>query len=981
MGNPSWNDVQKVLDDPNVSEDKKADLMHAYVSATPPWDIPDGADAYKERYDTSSFWNWGDHAGRGDNLQDRLDEAKAESDTKGYNSREQTKAVDEGQKTLDGKQPPTASGSGTKLSDELFDAGKAGLKVFEKFLPIWNNRPGDCLGNTSNLDFANHIQKPYDEQRGINFHKLLMEADEFSTAKSKIDEMKSDVDAKLKTLYGEWEGKAATKSYEHYTDQIVPKITELGDGLNGAADLTRTAVSGVYQLCKGKADEVLEMYRERIAKADTYMAEKVVSFARGEGEFSKDRVREIAGWVDSVVEGSNIAERLNDDDCKLNDENKEYAINQCKRWIQQSFNVEFWGLYEQFKSCCSDTKTSVDAKWETLASYMAEFENPFPAPADDKGGDKEGNGNGNGNGNGSGNGTGGGGGSGTGGGGSGSGGGGGGTPPPVPEIPKPENPLDKDGDGKPDDVKIPGDTDGDGKPDDLDGDGKPDDLDGDGKPDDQDGDGKPDGVKGEEEPETVTIKSGDNEIKITEPDENGHVQITVDTPTTEPKTYDVDFSNNPDALKALTGQNGGAALATALAGATSATPGTPGAAPAAPTTPGAAISGGGGAEGAIPIEAGADGKALIEADGLSITAEVDPLTGEINLTVDNGDGTPEEYGVEFGEDKADEGTPSIPGMDDAVPLPAEADPLTLDDSVTTMPAQADPLIGQPENAFGAAEPRPDQGFAPGFAEPAIADQGFAPGFTEPAIADQGFAPGFTEPAIADPGFAPGVTEPAGANAPGGAGFAPGVAEPAFTTMPAPDSGGFAPGFTEPSQAQPQFQSQPFQPQQFESPQFQPASAQFTGQFDQGFAAAASTDSGGTTTTSGASVFGGGSGGFNGADSVLGGSPSGSDSTWSSPSNTADQGLAADTNASTAGQAGSASLPSMQDAHGQSAAASPTGGMMGGGMPPMGGGMAGGGQQQGGDTERSPGQWRTTGSLFDDDVNLSRVQGVLGEEGR
>ena len=142
---------------------------------------------------------------------------------------------------------------------------------------------------------------------------------------------------------------------------------------------------------------------------------------------------------------------------------------------------------------------------------------------------------------------------------------------------------------------------------------------------------------------------------------------------------------------------------------------------------------------------------------------------------------------------------------------------------------------------------------------------------------------------------------------------------------------------------------------------------------------------GTTSTSGASVLGGGSG-FNGADSVLGGgsSASGSDHTWNSPpANAADQGLASDTNASQAGQAGSATLPSMQEsqAAGQPGGSAVGGGMMGGGM--MGGGMPGGGQQGGGgDSERnSPGQWRTTGSLFDDDASLSRVQGVLGEEGR
>lgn len=134
---------------------------------------------------------------------------------------------------------------------------------------------------------------------------------------------------------------------------------------------------------------------------------------------------------------------------------------------------------------------------------------------------------------------------------------------------------------------------------------------------------------------------------------------------------------------------------------------------------------------------------------------------------------------------------------------------------------------------------------------------------------------------------------------------------------------------------------------------------------------------GTTSTSGASMLGGPSG-FDSADSMLGGSPSGAESPWSSPSaNAADHGLA-DTNASQAAQPGSATLPSMQEG---TSAGQPGGGMAGG----MAGGMmgappAGGGQQGGGDSERSPSQWRTTGSLFDDDLSLSRVQGVLGEEG-
>lgn len=879
MGAPEWGEVKAVLDDPNISEDKKRAVMEAYGAHN--FSLNDEQEKYADRYDVSEGWDYVPIGSTADPLRDAVNEAKAEGESKSYNSREQTKAVNEGQTKLDGMQAPTASGSGVKHSDELFDAGKAGLKVFEKFIPIWNNRPGDSVGNTHSLDYGKDIETPYNEQRGINFHKFLMEADEFSSAKGTVEEMKKSADGQLNSLYGQWEGKAATASHDHYSNKIAPKITEMADGLGGAADLTRTAVSGVFTLCKSKADEVLGMYREQVGQADTFMAEKVVSLARGEGDFSKDRVREVAGWVDSKT-GSNLADRIEDDDFCLNDQNKTFAIDQCKKWIRDSFNKEFWGIYEQFKKCNESTKTAVDGKWDVLSAYMADFENPFPAPAstEQPGDGKDKNGGGT---------PPGGGGTPPGGGGTPPGGGGtppggGGTPPNV-EMPKPENPLDKDGDGKPDDLKVPGDTDGDGKPDDL------------------DGDGKPDGLKGEEEaPETVTIKSGDNEIKITEPDSRGHVQITVDTPTSEPKTYDVDFSNNPDAAKALMGQNGAAALAGALSGATAASTGSAGT-PISATAPAGGPTAGG-ADGAIPIEAGADGKALIELDGLAITAEVDPLTGEISLSVDNGDGSPEQYGVEFGEDE-----PADSGLeDDGLKLPESDFQQAVPPDVTTLPAEG-------------------------------------VGMTEPG--------GFIDPSEM-------VTLPAEG----------GVAEPAFATMPAEGGAVGAPaqGFTEPG----------FAPAGVEQPVFtQPAPA---GTFDAGFAQPVSADSGGTTTAQGASIFGGSSGGgFDGADSVLGGGSSSSDSAWGNSSSNGDQqqGLA-DTNASQAGQAGSATLPSMQDGagHSQTSGSPMGGGMMGG--APMGGGQQGGGNS--GDSERGASQWRTTGSLFDDDAALSRLQGVLGEDG-
>jgi hypothetical protein len=444
----------------------------------------------------------------------------------------------------------------------------------------------------------------------------------------------------------------------------------------------------------------------------------------------------------------------------------------------------------------------------------------------------------------------------------------------------PENPLDKNHDGKPD---VPGDP---------------------------DGDGKPDNVKAEQGPETVTLHHGDNEIKVAEPDDKAHVKITVDTPTGEPKTFDVDFSKNPEAADALLGHHDGAAVpgqpgGVLGQGGTPTTPGMP-ATPGAPSTPSAPVAPGGQGA-ATPVEVGPDGKAHFQADGLAFTAEVDPKTGEINLTVDNGNGsTPEKYGVDFGDESDEAGA-----NDGGLGLPK--DWLTADGGqVHTMPAHD---IGTTQAAG---------------AEPAFS--------TMPAEA----APVQDEPTFS---AAPAEGDPQQTG-------------PAYTTMPA------------------EAPQTPFHDQ-----------AAVDGGHGEAFAHPAVPDTSGSTVTSGASMFGGGSGGFNGADSVLGGSPSSSsgfntaDSAWSNAS-PGDHGHAlADTNASQTGDAGSATLPSMQDGQGQGqpATGAPAGGMMGGGM--MGGGTAGGGHggSGGGDQERGPSQWRQTGSLFDDDASLSRVQGVLGDD--
>lgn len=950
MATPSWEEVKKIVDDPSVPHDQKKALLESYYVADAEGNLLGGThndelEEYLDDYDIS----WGDGHGQAwanampwnDSSEEKLnsayDQAKKSYDDGQRQNKEHADKTQAGKDTLAAsEQRASDGGAGVANSNQLLDAGVPGLKYFENFLPAYE-KAKSIIGVGTKVDTSvDNMRKRYDEQRDIDFHKIDIDIVELRQVATDTRNRQADAEKSMGKVWANWTGAAADNSRRFVTD-FSKKAGTHADAIDHIAEVTRAACHTVSGLVNAKARTILEGVQSPydIAGVSPQQVEQIVQGATSDDEAL---LRRVAGFVNFTI----------DDEACDDDVWKEEVRKKSREWLQGPFHNDVNGKWELFDNICKTTKESVDKAWEELGKQIDAFNTkPFePAkqePPADKPGDKPGTGGGDKPGGGGGTPGGGGG---TPGGGGGTPGGGGGTPGGgggTPEIPKVENPLDKDGDGKPD---VPGDLDGDGKPD-----------------TDLDGGGKPDGLKSDEEaPETVTIKSGDNEIRITEPDADGQVLITVDTPTSEPKSYQVDFSANPDAAKALMGQNGGAALAGALAGATPVS---------GPATPGGTqvTAGGAGTPGDVtPVQAGADGKALIELDGLAITAEVDPLTGEINLTVDDGDGSPEQYGVEFGEDEpggsrpedlpGDLGRPEPAGVETLIgTAPAGAEGAAVGGGAVAgqadfgpMPTEAGSPAGGGASGFGGSS---EFGTMPAAAGP-VGEPLIGRGPAEGGPAFGGGGQGFTEPVPAQPGFTP----------PGQQGFTPPPAAPGFTA-PAAVPG----GFTEPVHTQPA-----------PGPSFDQNFGQGGGQHvSQGFAPVAA-DTSGTTSTSGASIFGGGSGGFNGADSVLGGASATQDNPWSSPP-ASDQGLA-DTNASHAAQPGSATLPTMQDGGAGQPSGSPAGGgMMGGGM--MGGGMAGGGQQ-GGDTERSSssGQWRTTGSLFDDDdLSMQRLGGLLGEDRR
>ncbi|GAA3841796.1 hypothetical protein GCM10022243_05260 [Saccharothrix violaceirubra] len=931
------NEIKQLLDDPNVTPETKKQLVRALAgSGGSEEDVRRYAEANGvEVPDDPGFWQ---HAG-GVLLAPVTGGASV-----AYNVNEE---MEHGAWTMEGGEADSLVnkakeerelGSTQKVlnetgdvptSDVLLDAGAPGLRFFEKFIPIYAEAAPVIGHNGQAPQLTEYIYRNYDEVSEIDFAKFREDAEKINKAAADLDNHENGLGTAWNAL-GAWEGDAANAA-NGYNGKFLNTAGTFIQNTKGAPGTITTAVGTMQQQVKEFAQHVHDMYSEQCGGLTVDQAKEAIRQAKGD-VFENDGgildwLAGVPGWLTGTVIGAICGGPLgilvgmgwSDWITDVRDRIIEDAKNKLRGLCQ-----EFDGKKQAFDGYCQAVQTGVQGTYDTMFGQLDGqlTDKPFgqvgdpPSFTGEQGGrdkvDQPG-------------GT-----SGTPGGTSGTPGGGGtppgggGTPPGgggTPEVPKIENPLDKDGDGKPD---VPGDTDGDGKPDDLDGDGKPDDPNA----------GKPDGLKGEEEPETVKIRSGENEITVTEPDENGHVKITVDTPTSEPKTYDVDFGKNPDALNALLGQNGAAPL-------TGTVPGGAAAGGTAPTPAGGPASAG---DGSVPVQAGADGKALIELEGLSITAEVDPLTGEINLTVDDGDGTPEEYGVGFGADKADE-KPGVPGDVTTLPAPDEGfRALPVDEGFHALPVD-----GPVDGGVGPSGATQEGSASGGFGSPDGVTQGSA-------VAD----------GVVQGGPAPAEGATQGSAVSGGVGTpAQGSAVPPAWGVPVADVSAPVHGdqgaWTAPTGDRPAHGDHSFGgPAHAGVPGSGWAAPSFDGASNEG-----------VTTASGASILGG-NGGFDVADSVLGGS--GTDTPWSGSAGDADL---ADTNASQAGEAGSATLPSMQDGPHQTTGTA-GGGMMGGGM--MGGGMAGGGQQQNGESERSPSQWRTSGSLFDDDMNLSRVQGVLGDEG-
>src|ERR1044072_3121775 len=372
----SWDEVQPLLDDPFVDADTKEHLLAAYIKENvegyPFIDEDDLPNDVREYYDKYPIRGGDFDQG---SLDDIYDDAHAESEERGYSAGLTQDEIDANQTTLDGQQAPQMGNRGdVEKSDDIFELARPALKVFESFIPVNDKVPGDTLGRYGKFTME-EITERFEEQLGISFKKFLDDADRLRTAHLKLNELNGSTQAELNNLYKSWAGAAGDASYQQYSEKSVPPATDLLDYLSESPTTIETLVQNVFTECKAKADTIIGLYQPTMGSATPDTAMKVVELANDAGD--RDKILEVAAWVDSVC-GSNIENTIRDDDCGLNDENKEYVQRECKKWIRDSFNQDLHDyVYATFKQTCEDTVEAVDSYYEQLNEYLGEYENEF----------------------------------------------------------------------------------------------------------------------------------------------------------------------------------------------------------------------------------------------------------------------------------------------------------------------------------------------------------------------------------------------------------------------------------------------------------------------------------------------------------------------------------------------------------------------------------------------------------------------------
>ncbi|MGH3504311.1 MAG: hypothetical protein ACRDQA_25945, partial [Nocardioidaceae bacterium] len=630
---PSWEQVKKLLDDPNVPDAQKAVLAKAFEAYDDDWAIfgtEDRVEPYLDKYG-GGYWDTAGKQivdpftskGTDGYLKDAYNSAKKSSGKSDAADKKHNSDIKTGRQDLENAERKAGDGGvGVSTSDKLLDAGKPGLRFYKNFLPLYDDLPGTVKTNPpkgiSHGNTLKQVETRYNEHRGIDFKKFENDASELIKSVGTERDQHTNMSNTLGNLWHHWTGQASDSSQQAFGDlaKDVQKVTKT---LEDVGNVSKTSMHSIAAAVRKKATWVLNHDKNSDLYQGKYSPEQIkVVIKCASGKASDEELKQAAGYV-----GVNV------DDGSCDDDNYKQKVPVESIKFLNGFARCVDGKLKGFIDTCDNCKGTVNDAFKALTKQLAKVEgNPFKESNDsghheghdnnrgDKSGSRPGN---------------------NGGGGHSSGGtsGGGDTGGQGQQN------------GKPPETTDVGDKGGD-QPDTTD----PSQIGTD--PSQQGGNPNmptPGGPNQQGQPETVTVQNGDGKIQMSSPDGQGHMTVTVDDGSGKPKTYDVDFGQG-------TGSSDTTPPGTVPQGDSPGTgqPGTGG--PGSPSIPVSGADGQGTAgapdqqgpdgQAAQEVHAGPDGKAVIHDGDETITlqrSEDDP--SQVKMTVDDGSGEPTSYTVDY----------------------------------------------------------------------------------------------------------------------------------------------------------------------------------------------------------------------------------------------------------------------------------------------------------------------------------------------
>lgn len=632
---PTIDDIREIVNSPHLSDDVKRQVAKDYFDHVEEEDeeelyrlgfdsedhMNDTHDWYSDKFD---FGDLDQAFASGDDIFGEYEDAKKQHDAgvvaaqKTQEKAAEAKRTDATEQLADLRKKRSETEPGVTNSNDILDKGVEGaVHGLERFCPAYNRALGIAGTDLGPVSYERDVLQRYDEQRNIPFNVFRAQAEEIDKLREDLVESLSSQSNRLATVFSHWQGAAADSAQTMWRQVEKLSNSEVKESLSESSEAILRACSAVAAACQRKAEWSLKYAIPNWCGLQPYEIDMAIRIARS-GRDATDA--EIKHFMQHLPPEDQAL--INDDKGDLEDETKDAAEKMAQGWLQQ-FTSSFAKFVSDFHVMCDNEKNATDEAWGNLTRFLLGLpDDPYAAvaaggaaAAAPASGPLAGAGGASGSAGGGpsfGGGSAGGGSAGIGGGPSGALGGapGGSATQTMPSMPKPDmGPGDAMGQDAVNPIT--------GKAMEIDpATENPYPI------NPETGEAIKDAAP---DVDTVTVRKGESEIALTEPNRDGEMSVRIDNGTGAATEYKLDFG----AGGTLVGEHAASGF-----GPTGAANGVPGGA--------AAMAGGGGA-GDVHTP-GKDGTIQIHEGELSIIAE-QPLgpDGATVVTVDDGNGEPATY--------------------------------------------------------------------------------------------------------------------------------------------------------------------------------------------------------------------------------------------------------------------------------------------------------------------------------------------------